>query len=119
MAQTYFQPHETQCRCGCGMDIKPELLIQLNFARQVAGVPFSITSGARCSDRNKKIGGNPNSAHTRGLAVDIAYANSAAKYHILRGLFAAGFKRIGDNADKSFIHCDIDESLPQNVFFKY
>lgn len=119
MGANYFQSHETQCRCGCGMNIKPELLALLNHARQIAGVPFSITSGARCGDRNKKVGGNQNSAHTRGLAVDIAYINSVTKYHILRGLFVAGFKRIGDNTDKSFIHCDIDESLPQNVFFKY
>lgn len=115
----YFSDSETSCRCGCGMNITRQLLIKLNEAREAAGVPFVITSGARCLAHNRNVGGTPNSSHTRGLAVDIACSSSQARYAILKGLFSAGFTRIGYNQAKNFFHCDIDDSLPQNVFFEY
>jgi uncharacterized protein YcbK (DUF882 family) len=115
----YFNASETECRCGCGMNISPQLLEKLNDAREAAGVPFVITSGARCVAHNRSIGGTPNSSHTRGLGVEIACSSSQARYAILKGLFSAGFARIGYNQAKNFFHCDIDESLPQDVFFEY
>ena len=101
------------------MNISPQLLEKLNDAREAAGVPFVITSGARCVAHNRSIGGTPNSSHTRGLGVEIACSSSQARYAILKGLFSAGFARIGYNQAKNFFHCDIDESLPQDVFFEY
>lgn len=101
------------------MTITSQLLAKLNQARELAGVPFNITSGARCKEHNRKIGGTPNSAHTRGMAADISYPSSQAKFLIIKALMDVGFKRIGDNQKKSFIHCDIDNSLPQSVFFDY
>ena len=115
----YFSDSELNCRCGCGMTITKPLLDKLNKARELAGVPFAVTSGARCKEHNRKVGGTPNSAHTRGMAVDIAYQSSRAKFAIIKALLGVGFVRIGDNQKKSFIHCDIDDSLPQNVFFDY
>lgn len=115
----YFTKEETSCRCGCGMNISDKLLAKLNEARELAGVSFMITSGARCAAHNLKIGGKPNSAHTRGLAVDIQYQNSNRKFKIVSSLLKVGFVRIGDNQMKNFIHCDIDESLPQEVYFNY
>lgn len=116
---SYFKASETECRCGCGMNISPQLLNRLNDAREASGVPFVITSGARCVAHNRNIGGTPNSSHTRGLAVDIACSSSQSRFAILKGLYAAGFTRIGYSQAKNFFHCDIDESLPQNVFFEY
>lgn len=116
---SFFSEAETACRCGCGMNVSPQLIDKLNEARRLAGVPFVITSGARCVAHNRKVGGTPNSSHIRGLAVDIACPSSQARFAILKGLFLAGFTRIGFNQDKSFFHCDIDDSLPQNVFFDY
>jgi len=116
---SYFSDSETMCRCGCGMNITRQLLIKLNEAREVAALPFVITSGARCANHNRNVGGTPNSSHLRGLAVDIACPSSQARFAILKGLYAAGFRRIGYNQAKNFFHCDIDESLPQDVFFEY
>lgn len=101
------------------MNVSARLIDKLNEARRIAGVPFVITSGARCVTHNRKVGGTPNSSHIRGLAVDIACPSSQARFAILKGLYLAGFTRIGFNQDKSFFHCDIDDSLPQNVFFDY
>lgn len=115
----YFSESETACRCGCGMNITRQLRDKLNQAREVAGVPFVITSGARCVEHNRKVSGTPNSSHIRGLAVDIACPSSQARYAIIKGLYSAGFTRIGYNQARNFFHCDTDESLPQNVFFEY
>lgn len=39
--------------------------------REKLSKPIIITSGYRCEILNKKVGGAPNSQHTRGQAVDI------------------------------------------------
>ncbi len=115
----YFKPDELKCRCGCGFDVTPEFKGRLNKLRRMAGVPFSISSGARCVARNEAEGGSPDSAHTRGLAVDIRYRNSAHAFAIESACYAGGIKRIGRNRKLKFIHIDIDESLPQRVSFDY
>jgi len=115
----FFTPTETECRCGCGMQIDDALLKQLNDARAIAGVPFVITSGARCPWHNKQVGGVEDSSHTKGLAVDIAVPSSERTFHIMKGLMDAGFKRIGWNQSKKFIHADIDYAKALPSLFKY
>ena len=44
--------------------------IKLELVRQALGKPIVITSGYRCAELNKRVGGVSTSAHTRGLAVD-------------------------------------------------
>jgi uncharacterized protein YcbK (DUF882 family) len=83
-----------------------DFLKRLDKARELAGVPFVITSGFRCPKHNKEVGGKPNSAHLRGLAADIAVADNETRYQIIYGLIKAGFKRIG--IGKGFIHVDGD-----------
>ena len=119
MQSKYFGEDDFKCRCGCGMDISDKLKQKVFMMREDAQVPFVITSGARCSSHNSSVGGKSNSAHTRGLAVDIAYNTSGRAFAIERSAYKHGVKRIGRNRRKSFIHVDIDESLPQNVSFDY
>jgi zinc D-Ala-D-Ala carboxypeptidase len=107
------------CRCGCGMNIDSRLQTVLDNLREDAGIPFVITSGARCASHNAAVGGKPNSAHTRGLAVDIKYATSQQAYTMERTFYLAGIKRIGRNRKKKFFHIDLDETLPQFVSFDY
>lgn len=115
----YFSRKELECKC-CGVClVSDDLIMRLNQAREMAGIPFIITSGYRCQKHNEEVGGVPTSAHTKGLAVDIAFKNSNQCFKIVRALYDAGFKRIGINFAKSFVHCDIDNSKPQNVLFKY
>ena len=115
----YFSRKELECKC-CGVClITDELLGRLNHAREIAGIPFIITSGYRCQKHNDEVGGVPTSAHTTGKAVDIAFKNSNQCFKIVRALYDAGFRRIGINFAKSFVHCDVDGSKPQDVLFKY
>ena len=92
-------------------------LEMLDDARDIAGIPFRITSSFRTPEYNAKIGGSKNSAHLRGKAVDIACDNSGERWQIVSALLKVGFRRIG--IGKTFIHVDLDDSLPQNVIWLY
>jgi len=113
----YFSNKETQCKCGCGLNIKEELLNKLNEARELAGIPFTITSGARCQSHNDTVGGSKTSSHVIGLAVDISAKTSSQKFVIVKALMEAGFTRIG--IAKTFVHVDIDDSKSGGVIWTY
>lgn len=116
----HFADREFKCACGCGRgrrDMQPELLRRLVNARNLAGIPFVITSAVRCSTWNAKIGGVDSSAHVDGWAVDIAATNSSARFKIVAALAQAGFDRIGIAG--TFIHADCDPRKPANVLWTY
>ena len=95
----YFTDAEVE-----GLD--PELVELLNQARGLAGVPFVITSGRRSEESNQNAVGVKDSAHLKGLAVDLRARESLNRFKILRGLICAGFERIG--LYDGHIHADID-----------
>ena len=78
---------------------------------------LTFTSGFRCPGCNAEAGGVPNSAHLRGLAVDIQAGFSTERFAILAAAFAVGFRRIG--VGRNFIHLDVDPSLPQDRLWLY
>lgn len=111
----YFAEKEVKC-------LEPELVAMLDRARHIAGIPFIITSGFRTAESNFVAGGKDNSAHLRGLAVDIRCDDSRSASLIKRALYEVGFRRvgnyfmvIGDQAVWAGIHVDIDETLDQDV----
>ncbi len=114
MLSKNFHSAEFACRCGCGGNtISQELVDMLQGIRDRLG-RIDITSGYRCKAHNKAVGGVKESAHTKGLAVDIACTVGADRYALLDTIFVAGFYRIG--IAKSFIHVDIDDSKPGSVW---
>lgn len=106
----YFSEKEIQ-------GLRPELVEMLDKARGIAGIPFKINSGFRTKEKNDEVGGVENSAHTLGLAVDLVCMTSNERFRIIQALLEAGFKRIGTG--KTFIHCDVDKSKPQDVIWLY
>ena len=102
---------------GSGERMDKDFLKKLDEARHKAGVSFSINSGYRTHDHNKKVGGKADSSHTKGLAVDIHAATSRKRYLILQALIKVGFNRIG--IAKSFIHVDDDKEKAQQVTWLY
>ena len=107
---------------GSGKNMKLDFVRKLDEAREVAGVPFRITSGYRTKEYNeqlKKKGykASTNSAHLKGLAADIATPNSQIRYKILSALIRVGFNRIG--IGKTFLHADTDQTKTPEVCWHY
>jgi len=98
-------------------DMHPDFLARLERAREIAGVPFVINSAFRTVEHERSRGRSGSSSHTTGRAVDIQATDSRRRYHIIRGLYAAGFTRIGHHP--TFIHVDDSPAHDQEVFFGY
>lgn len=112
----WFKNDDFKCKCGCGLDVVEELKELVDEARDIAGVPFIITSGARCLNHNKSIGSNDTSSHIKGLAVDIKYTDDLYLVRMVHALSRVGITRFGVNKEKKFIHVDIDKDKPNAVF---
>lgn len=95
--------------------VSTELMQMLDDAREIAEIPFIITSGLRTPEHNTEVGGVADSAHLKGLAVDLATNSYHTTYRIVLGLLLAGFKRI--EITKDHIHADIDKTKAQEVIF--
>ena len=100
-----------------GSKMNRDLLIKLDSARGIAGIPFKITSGYRTKKRNELVGGRVGSSHLKGLAVDIGYNGSRERYLIVQSLMHVGINRIG--IGKTFIHCDVDNLKDPDVIWLY
>jgi hypothetical protein len=119
MMYLYFANDDWKCGCGCGLDVDEEVKSICDRARAKAGIPFLITSGARCLEHNYAIGSRPTSSHIEGLACDIKASTSQQRFAIIKALIDVGVERIGINFDKGFIHFDIDYSKPKELIFGY
>ena len=104
----FFKPHEFTTPSK----LSKELLVRLDHARQIAEVPFFITSDYRFADHK---------AHGLGLAVDVAddpYADgitSTWRMTVVKAALGAGFRRIG--VYDKHIHLDIWEGVIQDVLW--
>lgn len=105
---TYFTREEFDSpdKVGSGDEMQYSTVKLLDEARSIAGLPFKINSGFRTEGHNKKVGGRPNSSHTKGYAVDISIKTNYERYKILMACVTVGFKRFG--IGQNFIHVDND-----------
>jgi uncharacterized protein YcbK (DUF882 family) len=122
MALTYFKQSEWNCPDGTDSCMSQDFIKKLDEARGIAGVQFVINpkaggSAYRTPEHNEAVGGVKDSAHTKGLAVDIRVQNSYERYRILMSLIKVGFNRIGI-AD-TFIHVDDDTTKDPEVIWMY
>lgn len=113
----HFKPEEFTCPC-CGVcAVKKELVFKLDQLRDIVKFPLIITSGYRCYFHNQEVGGVSDSAHTKGLAVDISISTSPKRFKLIRAAMALGFRRIG--IAKNFVHLDLDNEKQQDVLWLY
>lgn len=115
----YFAPSEFRacvpsCRIG---QMDAGFLDLLDRVREVAGIPLVLNSAYRSTAYELKQGRSGNSAHTRGLAVDIRCNTSANRYRIVWAAISCGINRIG--IGKTYVHLDADPSLAQRVIWDY
>lgn len=117
----HFIPEEFMCKCGCNqIKLSDNLLRIVSSIRNQIGVPIIITSGYRCPEHNKKVGGHPNSYHTKGLACDIKVVTYQWPKLIL-ALFDHKIERIGFYLKRNnlkWIHIDIGKYPSPAFWFK-
>jgi len=120
----YFTYKEFDCKGGQGKgeNMSDDFICLLDDARELAGIPFKITSGYRTEEYNKRLmdygfQASITSSHLKGLAADIEVKSSEDRFRIIGSLVSVGIYRIG--IGKDFIHCDIDENKKPNLIWTY
>lgn len=94
---------------GSGEFMNREFLLKLEKAREIAGVPFFVTSGFRTQAHNRNLiargyKADPNSYHLKGEAADIQTKDSRTRYLIVAAAIEAGINGIG--IMKTAVHLD-------------
>ena len=84
----------------------------LNPLREKFGKPIKITSGFRCPELKKAVGGKPTSQHTKGEAVDIVADDNKALFDLIKSNF--DFDQLLNEHDYSWIHVSYRKSGNRN-----
>ena len=115
----YFSEAEfRRCTPPCSLqDMSQELMLKLDNARQMAGIPFVLNSAYRSVAYEKSKGRAGTSSHCKGLAVDIRCNSYATRWKIVKALIDNGITRIG--IGKTYIHADVDTQKTQCVIWHY
>lgn len=109
-----FSKKEFACKCGCGSDrIDMGLVRKLQKVRNEIGLAVKVNSGCRCVLHNLAVGGSGDSSHLRGLAADISCIDMKLLLEKALGVF----KRVGISG--GYIHVDVDEKKPQDIYWVY
>lgn len=101
-----FRAREFDCKCSgkCNeTKIDEQLVVFLQKIREHFGKPVDITSGYRCAEHNKAVGGVSSSLHTKGQAADFVI-DGVDPYDIAKYAESIGVKGIGHYDD--FVHID-------------
>jgi uncharacterized protein YcbK (DUF882 family) len=104
--------HEFACKCGCGFDtVDVETLTVIQDACDHFDCRVLITSGCRCVEHNKKVGGAKGSKHLQGRAADCKFSKvePAAVYHYLTTKYP---ERYGFGLYPTFVHIDTRSGAP-------
>lgn len=117
IASKYFKEEEfSRCSPACSLqDMKQPTMSKLDTAREIAGIPFVLTSAYRSPEHDKGRSGT--GAHTLGRAIDIRCNTSRNRFLVVNALLKAGFKRVG--IAKTFVHADDSEVHAQEVVWLY
>lgn len=108
--RNYFEPHETQCKCGCGLDWTPAFRGKMNLIREEAGFAIPCNSGARCVEHDRNEGGA--GVHPQQCAGDFRVSGNRAhtlmKLAFKYDIQGIGVKQKGDHVTR-FVHLDDTE----------
>jgi hypothetical protein len=93
--------------------IDEQFMDSLQFLRDAFGKPMSITSGHRCIEHNKRVGGSATSGHLTARAADIQ-VKWGDSLELIVLAHKKGFTRFGVNQkgayEKRFIHLGMDKT---------
>ena len=91
---------------------------QLEILRNTYKQPIYITSGYRCEELNKAVGGAVNSWHKKGLAVDINQGSQTRNHNlfiIIKRLMKLGYpvEELINEYNYSWVHIAFAKENPQ------
>lgn len=100
-----FTPQEIACRGTGRLVVVKSFMDKLERMRDILGKPIIVNSAYRTPDYNLKVGGVPDSEHTKGTAGDLSTLNHNPMA-MIRAAVEAGFTGFGHYPKKSFLHVD-------------
>ncbi len=82
----------------------------LDPLRQAWGRPITVTSGYRCPELNKAVGGSAASHHLRGMAADITTGNNLDNRRLFQLVLdlRLPFTQLIDERGFSWLHISLD-----------
>lgn len=93
-------------------------MARLERCREIANIPFVLTSAYRSPSYEVARGRSGQGAHTKGRAVDIMCTTSESRFVIVQAAILACFPRIG--VGSNFVHLDdCSECLPSPRVWLY
>jgi zinc D-Ala-D-Ala carboxypeptidase len=108
-----FSQWEFECKCGCGFNsVDPRLVESLQRLRDLLGVPINVNSACRCETYNRKKGGEKDSQHLKGLAVDIWCKGLKPRRIAEIAEQIPEFRNGGIGIYKTFVHLDVRMNGP-------
>lgn len=106
----HFKRSEFACPCGkCnGFPAEPEetLVRAADKVREYFNSPVTVSSGVRCADHNKEVGGVANSRHLSGKAMDFSVRGFSAS-SVLPYVQSLPDIRYAYAIDSGWVHMDI------------
>lgn len=104
MLTANFSRDELKCKCGCDKcNMSLPFLLALQTVRDIVGRPLGVSSGYRCAEHNKAIGGAEHSYHMVGRAADVITLTPEETAEILSAAKKAGLVAV---EGKGFVHLD-------------
>ena len=85
--------------------------------RDAYGKPITVTSGFRCEELNRAVGGSKTSAHRYGLAADILCDDNRRLWNVILSLRDEGkidFDQLIDEKNLKWIHIGLSEGKNRN-----
>ena len=110
----HFKKEEFNCKCGCKANNINYNVVQIleEIRSHFGGKPVNITSGTRCINHNKAVGGIRGSKHTQGKAADFyikgVSVNNLLNYtNILKASGIINYTYTNNKNMKGVVHIDI------------
>lgn len=84
----------------------------LDPVREAWGKPITVTSGYRCPELNRIVGGSKTSHHMRGMAADITTGNRVENRRLFQLIQDIGvpFTQLIDENNFSWVHVSLDRA---------